>query len=80
MKLKLLVIAVMSTLWSEAATVDTSLYILRDSIHFDDGAALPYATFNPSNVFNAENARIVVNQGDQLELWVVNFDTCMTSA
>lgn len=60
---------------SEAATVNTSLYILRDSIHFDNGAALPYATFNDVNAFNAKNARIEVNVGDQLELWVVNFDS-----
>ncbi|MCR9171078.1 MAG: multicopper oxidase domain-containing protein [bacterium] len=60
---------------SQAATVNTSLYILRDSIHFDNGTALPYTTFNANNTFNATNARIVVNQGDQLDLWVVNFDS-----
>lgn len=60
---------------AEAATVNTSLYILRDSIHFDNGTALPYATFNANNSFSATNARIVVDLGDQLELWVVNFDT-----
>jgi FtsP/CotA-like multicopper oxidase with cupredoxin domain len=75
MRLKLLVITVLLAFYSEAATVNTSLYILRDSIHFDDGAALPYVTFNATNSFNAENARVVVNEGDQLELWVVNFDT-----
>lgn len=58
-----------------AATVNTSLYILRDSIYFDNGTALPYATFNASNTYNATNARIVVDLGDQLDLWVVNNDT-----
>lgn len=58
-----------------AATVNTSLYILRDSIYFDNGTALPYATFNASNSYDATNARIVVDLGDQLDLWVVNNDT-----
>lgn len=58
-----------------SATVNTSMYILRDSIHFNDGNALPYATFNASNNFSATNARIVVDEGDQLDLWVVNFDS-----
>ncbi|GAB5417298.1 MAG: hypothetical protein Crog4KO_28800 [Crocinitomicaceae bacterium] len=60
---------------AEAATVNASLYILRDSIHFDNGTALPYATFNATNVYSATNARLVVNTGDQLDLWVVNFDS-----
>ena len=60
---------------AEAATVNTSLYILRDSIHFDNGTSLPYATFNATNSYNATNARIVVDLGDQLDLWVYNFDT-----
>lgn len=59
---------------ANAATVDTSFYILRDSISFDDGVSLPYATFNGANSFSATNARLVVNTGDQLNLWVVNFD------
>jgi len=58
-----------------AVTVNTSLYILRDSIHFDNGSALPYATFNGSNAYSETNARITVDLGDQLDLWVVNFDT-----
>lgn len=58
-----------------AVTVNTSLYILRDSIHFDNGTALPYATFNAPNAYSSTNARIVVDLGDQLDLWVVNFDT-----
>lgn len=63
--------------WStaKAVTVDTSLYILSDSISFNNGAQLPYTTFNHSNVFSQTNARLMVNQGDQLELWVVNNDT-----
>jgi len=58
-----------------AATVNASLYILRDSIHFDNGTSLPYATFNESNAFSATNARLVVDLGDELHLWVVNLDT-----
>ena len=60
---------------ANGATVNTSVYILRDSIHFDNGVSLPYATFNSSNNYSHTNARIVVSSGDQLELWVVNFDT-----
>lgn len=65
----------LSTGVSQAATVNASLYILSDSISFDNGVSLPYATFNSTNSFGSENARIVVNLGDQLDLWVVNFDT-----
>lgn len=60
---------------AEAATVNTSLYILRDSIQLANNTTLPYATFNESNAYSSTNARIVVNVGDQLDLWVVNFDT-----
>jgi len=73
-RLYFLLLLLMSTSAS-AATVNTSLYILRDSIHFNDGTALPYATFNASTNFSATNARIVLDQGDQLDLWVVNFDS-----
>lgn len=59
---------------SKAATVDASLYILRDSITFENGVKLPYATFNPTNAFQETNARLEVNVGDQLNLWVVNWD------
>ncbi len=57
-----------------AATVNSSLYILRDSIAFDDGVKLPYATFNESNTFSQKNAQISTNLGDQWVVWVVNFD------
>jgi FtsP/CotA-like multicopper oxidase with cupredoxin domain len=71
----ILILFLLNSASSDAATVNTSLYILRDSIHFADGTSLPYATFNESNSFSATNARIVVNLGDQLDLWVVNFDS-----
>jgi len=71
----LLALFLLNGMAAEAATVNTSLYILRDTIHFNNGTSLPYATFNDSNTYNATNARIVVDLGDQLDLWVVNFDT-----
>lgn len=75
MKALFLLIGVMLTSHSQAATVNTSLYILRDSIAFDTGEKLPYATFNATNSFEEPNSRIVVNVGDQLILNVVNFDS-----
>lgn len=71
----ILLLFLLNTLSAGAVTVNSSLYILRDSIHFDNGTALPYATFNNANVFSETNARIVVDLGDQLDLWVVNFDS-----
>lgn len=58
--------------WS--ATVNDTLYILKDSIQVSTGQKLPYITFNRTQVFSQTNARIVINQGDQLELLVVNQD------
>lgn len=59
---------------SWAITVSSTVYILRDSITFEDGVKFPYATFNETPSFSATNARLEINQGDQLDLWVVNFD------
>jgi len=59
---------------ANAATVNSSLYILRDSIAFDNGVKLPYATFNSTNSFDQKNAQITTNVGDQWVVWVVNFD------
>lgn len=59
---------------ANAATVNSTLYILRDSITFNTGVKFPYATFNSSNSFNQKNAQITTNVGDQWVVWVVNFD------
>lgn len=75
MKQFMMLLLLLGSFQAEAATVNTTMYILRDSIHFNDGTALPYATFNENNTYSSTNARIVVDQGDQLDLWVVNFDS-----
>lgn len=61
-----------SNAWS--AIVNDTLYILKDSIQVSSGEKLPYITFNRTQTFSSTNARIVINQGDQLELLVVNQD------
>lgn len=75
MKQFMMLLLLLGSFQAEAATVNTTIYILRDSIHFNDGTALPYVTFNENNTYSSTNARIVVDQGDQLDLWVVNFDS-----
>jgi hypothetical protein len=60
---------------SFGATVDESLYIMRDSITFSDGSKAPYLTYNSSQIFSSTNVRIELNMNDQLDLWVVNSDT-----
>lgn len=61
-----------SSAWS--AIVNDTLYILKDSIQVSTGLKLPYITFNRTPTFSQTNSRIVINQGDQLELLVVNQD------
>lgn len=60
---------------TQAATVNETLYIMRDSIQVAGGDKLPYLTFNETQMFSQTNARIVVNVGDDLDLWVVNLDS-----
>jgi FtsP/CotA-like multicopper oxidase with cupredoxin domain len=71
----LLFVFLIVTVNSSAATVNESIYIQRDSIQLSTGVKIPYLTFNNSPVFSSKNARIVLNQGDDLDLWVVNNDT-----
>ena len=59
---------------AQSAIVTDTLYILQDSIEVSTGLKLPYITFNETQVFSQTNARIVINQGDQLDLLVVNQD------
>lgn len=61
-----------SSAWS--AIVNDTLYIMKDSIQVSTGLKLPYITFNRTQSFSQTNARIVLNEGDQLELLVVNQD------
>ena len=57
-----------------AAVVFDTVYIIQDSIQVSSGDKLPYITFNETTTFSQTNARIVLNQGDQLELLIVNLD------
>ena len=57
-----------------AAIVNESLYILKDSIVVSSGEKLPYLTYNASTSFTGTNARIVLSPGDVLDLWVHNMD------
>ncbi len=59
----------------KAATVYEHLYITADSLELVDGVKIPHATFSGSPVFSPKNHRILLNVGDQLDLWVHNLDS-----
>lgn len=60
---------------SYSATVNERIVILRDSLTLSDGGKIPYITFNFTEIYNSTNSRVELNLNDQLDLWVVNFDT-----
>ncbi|NRA13027.1 MAG: multicopper oxidase domain-containing protein [Crocinitomicaceae bacterium] len=71
----LLIIAVLLlTSAVHSAVVFDTLYIIEDSIEVSTGGKLPYITFNRTTTFSQTNARLILNEGDQLELLVVNLD------
>lgn len=77
---KFLLAFVGCAIWSTcsfSATVNERLVILRDSLLLADGSKVPYITFNAVETYNSTNSRIELNIGDQLDLWVVNFDTAV---
>ncbi|MDA7580813.1 multicopper oxidase domain-containing protein [Crocinitomicaceae bacterium] len=74
----LLIVFLCSLVWSNcslSATIDERLVILRDSLTLSDGGKIPYITFNDNGAFSSTNSRIELDVSDQLDLWVVNFDT-----
>ena len=77
MRVVVLIFVLLCTSVVQAATVNESLYILKDSITVSSGEKLPYLTFNASPTFNTTNARIVLSPGDVLDLWVYNMDASL---
>lgn len=61
--------------WSNAATIDDTVYINRGMMQVVDTTFMPYLAFNESINFNRENKRIVVAVNDVLNLTVINTDT-----
>ena len=70
-----LVFIIVGHCWNYAAVIDETIYIVSDSLGFSDGSKVPYKTFNSTPSYTETNFRIVIDQNDQLDLWVVNFDT-----
>lgn len=60
---------------SFAVTVNEKIYILSDSLQTVDNAKFPYITFNLTNSYSQDNPVLELDQGDSLDLWVVNFDS-----
>ncbi len=60
---------------SYGATVNESVYIFSDSLDLSTGDKMPYTTFSSSPLYTEMNARIELQVGDVLDLWVVNFDS-----
>ena len=60
---------------AKATVVTDTLYINRGDLLTVDNVTLPYLAYNGSAVFNQENKRVVLNQGDTLDLMVVNTDS-----
>ncbi|MBL4862530.1 MAG: multicopper oxidase domain-containing protein [Crocinitomicaceae bacterium] len=58
-----------------SATVNERICIFSDSLEVSTGGKIPYVTFSETESFNATNARIELNIGDELDVWVVNYDT-----
>ncbi|MFY0644056.1 MAG: multicopper oxidase domain-containing protein [Bacteroidia bacterium] len=73
LKTALLIIAMQFVLPSQAKTAKT-IYINAGMFTAVDGKQFPYVAFNNSKSFDQENARILFNVGDTLQLTVVNKD------
>lgn len=58
-----------------ANSVNSSLYIIGDSLQTVNAGKMPYFTFNQTNSFSQKNAIIELNIGDSLNLWVHNTDS-----
>ncbi len=64
------------TIQVHGATIQESLYIIRDSISVSNGSNIPYLTFNSnSSDFYIESPLIILDEGDSLKLWIVNEDS-----
>lgn len=68
-------IAVLCALSASATTVNTSLYIVADSLVAVDGEKLPYKTFNLDSEFSQGNPVVELQVGDSLDLWIHNLDS-----
>tara|TARA_B100000809_G_scaffold243770_1_gene269091 strand:+ start:1919 stop:2791 length:873 start_codon:yes stop_codon:yes gene_type:complete len=58
-----------------ASSVNSSLYIIGDSLQTVNAGKMPYFTFNKTNSFSQKNAIIELNVGDSLNLWIHNTDS-----
>lgn len=60
---------------AESSVVNSSLYIMADSLETVNGQFLPYKTFNEEPSFSQKNPVLELGVGDTLNLWVHNLDT-----
>ncbi len=70
----LVLIGLISILEVTATTIPSTIYINRGSLVAVDDTEIPYLAFNNSDVFDKENARIIINVEDTVLLTLINTD------
>ncbi|MFT5777315.1 MAG: FtsP/CotA-like multicopper oxidase with cupredoxin domain [Crocinitomicaceae bacterium] len=60
---------------SNANIIEDTVYINRGMMMAVDSTYIPYYAFNPTSVFDKENARLFLDIGDTMELTVINTDS-----
>ncbi len=71
----LIVFGIFCTIQLKAATVYQTVYINRGQMMAVDSTYIPYFAFNSTPIFQTENARIIANSNDIIELTIFNTDT-----
>lgn len=74
MRLLLIVLGLISG-FSYGATINSKIHIVGDSMTTSQGTKFAYLSFSETRNFSQKNARVELQIGDELNLWVVNLDS-----